>query len=340
MTGQPDADPAQLREAIERDFGVRAVSLVRAVGGADAAAQVWRLQDEDGGQYAVKWRRGGSVGGLLVADHLAGQGIQGVPAPLRSSSGGLWSDCAGGRISIVTWAPGRRALDGTMTLEHWTTFGRLVASIHSVVVPQRIQALLPLEPGSHDSIAQVVRDVGQRLAVSGRSAGPLVAGLGGLWEAASVERLLVATDRLARHLDDDPAPAVLCHGDAHLGNVQVGDAARVWLLDWDDAVLAPRERDLLFVEHGVLAFAPVSAEQTAAFYRGYGDLAVDPKRLAYHRAVRALDDLGSWSADVLDAAQPAADRARALEIVTGLWSASGLVRVALDSARAALGDGR
>jgi spectinomycin phosphotransferase len=42
----------------------------------------------------------------------------------------------------------------------------------------------------------------------------------------------------------------------------------LWLLDWDGVVVAPRERDLMFVVDGVLADAPVTAEQQSWFFDG------------------------------------------------------------------------
>jgi spectinomycin phosphotransferase len=56
---------------------------------------------------------------------------------------------------------------------------------------------------------------------------------------------------------------VLCHGDPHLGNLLHEGADVVSLVDWDDVVLAPRERDIMFLRGGVLAALPVTAEREA-----------------------------------------------------------------------------
>jgi hypothetical protein len=46
------------------------------------------------------------------------------------------------------------------------------------------------------------------------------------------------------------------------------------IVDWDDPVLAPRERDLMFVGAGV-GGAWNREDESAAFYRGYGPVTVD-----------------------------------------------------------------
>ena len=54
--------------------------------------------------------------------------------------------------------------------------------------------------------------------------------------AALVER----ADRLGRELAAEPFPRVLCHADLHTWNVLVDAGRRLWIVDWDEAVLAPR----------------------------------------------------------------------------------------------------
>ncbi|GAB3938097.1 hypothetical protein GCM10027614_17510 [Micromonospora vulcania] len=137
--------------------------------------------------------------------------------------------------------------------------------------------------------------------------------------------LIEEVERLAA---ERPGPSVVCHGDPHLGNLLLGPDGQVWLIDWDDAVLAPAECDLMFVVGGVLAFAPITAEQEVAALAGYGPADIDPTRLAWFLAVRALDDLSDWTSQALDADATAADRTRAARIVRGLVSPVGLITLA------------
>jgi spectinomycin phosphotransferase len=114
----------------------------------------------------------------------------------------------------------------------------------------------------------------------------------------------------------------------------LGADERVWLIDWDDAVLAPRERDLMFVIGGVLAFAPVSPEEQSWFFDGYRVADLDPARLAYYRCTRALEDLVYPAAHVVDVHRyTGQERADALSIIRGVLSPTGLVSLALSSVR-------
>ena len=132
-------------------------------------------------------------------------------------------------------------------------------------------------------------------------------------------------ERLAGSVSE-PEP-VLCHGDPHLGNVLLG-ADTVWLVDWDDAVLGSRERDLILVVGGVLSSWAVTPEQRAWFTEGYGPLDVDPDRLLLHACLRALEDVVGFADRVLDTARfTREERTEAVEILTGVLSEYGIGRL-------------
>jgi spectinomycin phosphotransferase len=89
-------------------------------------------------------------------------------------------------------------------------------------------------------------------------------------------------------------------------------------VDWDDTLLAPRERDLMFVIGG-LRRELVGPREEALFFQGYGAITVNPLALAYYRYARAVSDLGYegeqgfFRPDLgLDTRREAVDRVRRL----------------------------
>ena len=86
-------------------------------------------------------------------------------------------------------------------------------------------------------------------------------------------------------------PGVICHADIHAWNVLVAPSGDFAIVDWNETVLAPRERDLMFVDGG-----PGGKDQDAdSFFSGYGVVEVDPVVLAYYRyewVVQELADFG------------------------------------------------
>jgi spectinomycin phosphotransferase len=335
---------------VRQDFGVEITTLSSVEHGADEAAQLWRGSGTDGGSYAVKLSGAGTPAGLIVSAHLAEHGVAGVTHPLMSRRRQPWSEREHLRLSVVPWVSEARALEGEMSAAHWTSYGALLAKVHATAVTEKLAAALPREDHTHEQAASTARalDSALRLAAEGPEAGgrtvdALVQALAQEWCAAGgrVLALLEQADTLGRELQARKAPNVVCHGDPHLGNVLIGQHERVWLIDWDDSVLAPRERDLIFVLGGVLAFAPVSEQQQSWFFEGYGDTDLDPIRLTYYRCARALEDLAYPAAQIVDMHRSTdRERADALSIVRGVLSPTGLVNLALASAAGAAPDGR
>ncbi len=72
----------------------------------------------------------------------------------------------------------------------------------------------------------------------------------------------------------------------------VGADDELAIVDWDEPILAPKERDLMFVG-GVVGGVWNEARESAWFYEGYGHAEVDPIAPAYYRYEQILGVQGS-----------------------------------------------
>lgn len=146
---------------------------------------------------------------------------------------------------------------------------------------------------------------------------PSIALLGSLGERIVADSELAdlwrAHDRLIKILLDRVedlraaargAEHVLCHADIHTGNVLAGPDGQLSIVDWDAPVLAPRERDLVFLLAGPWGEQPVTDHRRTLFHKGYGRYEVHRPTLDYYHVERIVDDLGQFALSVLD---PAAD---------------------------------
>jgi spectinomycin phosphotransferase len=322
-------DEASVRNWVGEEFGISLVSLDPIGHGADAAALLWRGNDATGRAYAVKLTGGGSPAGLVVPTALHRQGVHGVAAPLPSLDGRTWTEHDGRRLSLVPWVSDRRAVGGRMSETHWRAYGRLVADVHATDVSVLGDAV-PVDDFTNqrllDAIGQLHEGVdgsdpvGRAAAAEWRAAAP---------EVGVLEDFMTGLGQVLRQRD---TRRVLCHSDPHLGNVLLGDDG-VWLVDWDDAVLAPVERDLMFVLVGVLA-EPVTDEQQARFFEGYGAVTIDEQLIAYYRSMRALEDFAYFLVEATDPGRSDEQRAEALRLAQGIRSPRGLMPLALSSLRA------
>jgi spectinomycin phosphotransferase len=78
----------------------------------------------------------------------------------------------------------------------------------------------------------------------------------------------------------------------------VDSGQRLWIADWDDAILAPRERDLMFVIRGII-HGLVKPGDTDSFLQGYGQTTIDQGLLAYYRYAWAVQDIAACAEEIL-----------------------------------------
>ena len=81
-------------------------------------------------------------------------------------------------------------------------------------------------------------------------------------------------------------PAFLAPLPTRCGDVR----GRLHLLDLDTLLLAPRERDLMFIGAGVAGHWR-DAQEAIWFYEGYGPQQPDAQALAYYRCERIVADV-------------------------------------------------
>jgi spectinomycin phosphotransferase len=114
-----------------------------------------------------------------------------------------------------------------------------------------------------------------------------------------IHTLVTRAEELGQQLARRVLPGVLCHGDIHTNNVLLDGHGAVWIVDWDDTVLAPKERDLMFVVGGGINRALVGPREEALFLQGYGARTLDSLALAYYRYAWAVSDIGAYGAEVV-----------------------------------------
>ena len=253
----------EVREWVRADFGVE-LSLIEPVDlGSGTTATLWRGVAREGTVLAIKWTAGGTTAGPVVSGYLAGLGFRGVVAPAHTVDGEPWSSRGGRRLIITPWLSGDRAVEHRMDQQQWTSFGALLARVHAAPPPTDP---LPAEGYAHGKVRSAMQTVERQLRTH-RADDHVVQELAAHWQlglGGQIIGLLAAADRLGAQLRADPPPHVLCHGDPHLGNVLLADGTP-WLLDWDDAILAPPERDLVLLKGGMDAFGPETGDEQAWF---------------------------------------------------------------------------
>jgi spectinomycin phosphotransferase len=284
--------------SVREGYGIVVSSLTFLPIGNDSLTWVYRAETAEGATYLVKLRGGVAYeASVLVPRYLHDQGVTRVAAPLPALSGASWVNAGAYAVLLYPFIDGTTGTDHGMEERHWGSFGATVRQIHATALTADLTGRM-----RRDSFAPAWGGTVKRLdeiIASGDFTDPSERELASFWRTRreEIRAILERAERLGEWLRAAEPPMVLCHADMHTWNVMIDAADRLWIIDWDETIVAPKERDLMFVVGGIHS-SLVSPREEGWFFAGYGETAVDPLALAYYRYVWAVGDIGAYGEQV------------------------------------------
>ncbi len=269
--------------------------------------------------------------GLVVPSYLRDRGLSHVIAPLRTSLGALWTGLDGYALIVYPYIEGRTGMEVGLTEDQWVAFGTAVRQIHATPLAPDLTRLVGRESfkprwGGALQDWEAVRRLDE-LVTTESFADPAQRELAVFWRvrSAQIRSLVGRAEDLARRLRRATLPPVLCHADLHTGNVLLDGQQHLWIVDWDETVLGAKERDLMFVVGGISSEL-VGPREEEWFFRGYGEVVINPLALAYYRHAWAVQDIADFGEQVFTRPDLGVETKRAAaELFTSLFEPGNIV---------------
>lgn len=238
---------------LARDYGLQATVLRPHAGGFESDCLV-----ADDTWFVKIWRLPELPAQLDVPGALHAAGLP-VPAPVPARTGELHAWWRGRPYAVFPFVRGRAADDGD-----WRVTARALRRVH--------------ELGGID-LPRYSMEEPEIWWLRGHLGHPWIADRG-----SEVAENIARLDRAAARAEAKAVPLVVCHRDFIGQNILVdgGDVAAI--LDWEHAVLAPREHDL---------WAAAQGRQGGQFLAEYGARDLDLDHLEYALLARALRDMAA-----------------------------------------------
>lgn len=331
MLEKPDLNEALLAQSVEKAYGIVATKLEFLPLGADYDTAVYRVHELDGGTYFLKLRRGELFQPALIVPRMLADRVPGtVIPPIVLADGALSIKFDEFSLSMYPFVAGVDGFQSSLNRAQWSAVASLLRGLHSLPVPTDVQAALPVETFA-DTARSEVRSILTRLDALTPPDTYAAALMDSLRERQPViEHLVDRASQISLVLNRRQLPLVLCHGDIHAGNVLIDAEGNLMVVDWDTLVLAPRERDLMFIGAGIGDTWRTEWE-SATFYAIYGRAATDQHAIAYFRMERVIEDVRAFSEQLLNDAQGGEDRAQALRYFNSQFEPGGVLDIALNS---------
>src|SRR5438105_6812461 len=290
MREQPKIPEEQLRACFQDQYDLYPVTLEFLPLGLDYNAGVYRVVSEQGTAYLLKvTSRPLYEPRCLVPRYLNDQGITSVVAPIPTRSGALWTKLVDWTVIVYPFIDGDTSLTG-MTDEQWKEAGAIFKRIHQVMLPPFGFESLRKETFDPTEYARWVRTLEAQHVHEHSGASASHRALHSSWMAhqSTISTVVTSLEKLAGVLQSRTFPYVICHADLHAANLIRDPAGHVFVIDWDEVMLAPKERDFIFVRQ----------PQAAAFWQGYGQTEIDWVALTYYLWERVVQDVIECTQDV------------------------------------------
>ncbi|MGN6563923.1 MAG: phosphotransferase [Thermomicrobiales bacterium] len=297
---EPPANLADdtLYSCLRAGYGLDPTELTFLPLGHDASAWVYRMRAAAGRVYFLKVRLSvTNEVGLTVPRFLHDHGVARVIAPLPTTTGTLWTTAGDYALILYPFIAGVTGMERGMSDRQWVDYGALLRQVHDAAVTPELARLMRRDTFTPNG-ADLLRRLDAHLGAS-QFDDPAEQALAAFWQAhqADIQLLLGRAEDLGRRLAAMEPELVLCHADIHTANVLLDNAGQVWFVDWDETMLAPRERDLMFVVGGI-SCRLVGPREEELFFQGYGAATIAPLALAYYRYAWAVSDISEYGAQV------------------------------------------
>jgi len=291
MIEKPDIRDERIITALNENYSVQISRIEFLPIGNDATAFSYRVDARDGNSYFLKLKTNlSNLAALFVPRFLKDHDIEQIVAPIPTRTQKLVEEIDGFALILYPFISGNEAMKVGMSDAQWTEFGSILRQIHSTALPAAIsqyvmrETFLPkwsnLAKELHEQVnIRNYDDFYQKeLAV--------------FWKKnnETIQTVIERTELIGQNLQRTALEFVLCHADIHTANILVTQGRELFIVDWDDTLFAPKERDLMHV----LEENTIHTREEQMFFAGYGDIQINPLALAYYRYEWCVQEIGDF----------------------------------------------
>ena len=327
MLTKPDIADQLIISRLQEEYDRYVAELTFLPLGADMGTVVYRVVADDETVYFLKLRKGFNEIVVTVPLFLKSQGVREIIAPFETRSKQGWADFGEYKMILYPFIEGQNGFERELTDDHKRGFGAALKRIHAAKLPPELKGMIPQEtfsPYWRERVKEFQRQI-ENTSFEDSNAAKLADFIRS--KRSEINRLIEHTEELASELQFQPLELVLCHTDVHGGNVLITGSDDFYIVDWDAPLLAPKERDLMFIGGGIDNIWK-SKQDESVFYEGYGKSQIDFPVMAYYRYERVIEDLAAYAEQLLLTDEGGADREVAYKRFTGNFEPGQTIEIA------------
>lgn len=328
MLEKPQIQEPEIVKALAAKYGLQGAKIDFLPLGNDVNTAAYRVETADKELY-LKLRRGDfNAASVMVPYLLKEHGVQQVIAPIATQDEHEWTRLNEYSLALYPYVHGHNGFEHPLSDEQWVELGSAVKGLHTLAVLEDIATTIPREDYS-SVYRDAVRSLMQHLD-STQYPDQVASAMAEFLQdkIQEITHMLERAEELGAMLQGQQQDLVLCHADLHAGNVLIDRQDRLYIIDWDTLLFAPKERDLMFIGAGI-GSAWNRPEEAELFYQGYGKTEINRDALIYYRYERFIEDIEEFAKRLLLTGEGGKDRARSLRKFINAFAPNNVVDRAL-----------
>jgi spectinomycin phosphotransferase len=315
-------------DCLYSSYGIKVAKLTFLPIGADMNASTYKAETHNQSSYFIKLKRGHhhDISATIIA-LLHDAGIQQIIPPIKTTCGQPIQHIDDFTLIVSPFVDGLDGFSRDLTDDQWVTLGKVMKHIHEIDVPPSIQLMIRREdysPQWREAVRSLYAHIESEPSTDEISS-KLMTFMKN--QSAVIHQLVDRAEQLGKQIQGHTQEFVLCHSDIHGGNVLMDGNDIIYMVDWDDPIMAPKERDLMFIGGGV-ANVWNKPHEEEFFYKGYGKTEINRTILAYYRHERIVEDIALLGQQLLLSSADEQSRNESYKHFIAQFEPQGVVEIA------------
>lgn len=330
MLEKPNLKDTDIARCVENAYGLNIEKISFLPLGADLNTAVYRITASNKSDYFLKLRRNEfNEAGVSVPKCLADSGLKQVIPPIATKSGKLWASLEPFKVILYPYVQGHDGNEVKLSDHQWVELGKAIKKLHSTDLPSSIIRNVPREEFSSKRRQKLEAFLNRIEAETFQE--PVAREMALFLKSKNDEtlKLISRAEELCQLVQKQSLDQVLCHADLHGWNLLMDEEESLYVVDWDTLILAPKERDLMFIGAGISDSGRSPIEEEKLFYQGYAQADISQAAIAYYRYERIIEDMTVYCEQIFLSDDVGEDRQKSVEYLKANFLPDGTIERAL-----------
>jgi spectinomycin phosphotransferase len=312
-----------------KHYGLEIDSFKKLKLGADKNTHAYKVGN-DKTEYFLKIRSGCfnelsiEIQNLLAKEKNIGNVIK----PIETLDGKSYINYSSFYICLYPFIKGKNCWNCNFSKDQWNIFGKVLYTIHNTDLSNNILNKLPKENYNSRSRGYVYNIINK---IEGRNKMLIREYVDFLLKRKdTINKIISEAENKSKEIKMSLPDNCLCHGDLHAGNIMVTEDDKLFFVDWDTIIYAPKERDLMFIGGGI-GNKWNTPEEINCFYNGYKNNKINGKILSYYRFERIIEDIEEYDYQIIDPSTNTDEKINIVNILESQFDKNNVVDMAFQT---------